>query len=99
MKKSGKDRGVEYRDDTFKSLCALDKSSDYSDKRLVMGSYFECLNERDRLIFYKRYVEEMPVGSIAMCFNMTEENVSQRLSRGRKKIQKYLTDMEKPFLQ
>ena len=45
---------------------------------------FECLKEKDREIFTARYIEGQSVKAIAARHNTSENNISKRLSRGRK---------------
>ncbi|HFJ9334997.1 TPA: sigma-70 family RNA polymerase sigma factor [Bacillus cereus] len=48
------------------------------------------LNEEDKKIFIKRYLDEYSVQEIALEFGMTRDTVYSRLSRGRKKLKKLL---------
>ncbi|MDY7517464.1 sigma-70 family RNA polymerase sigma factor [Bacillus thuringiensis] len=48
------------------------------------------LNEEDKKIFIKRYLDEYSVQEIALKFGMTRDTVYSRLSRGRKKLKKLL---------
>jgi RNA polymerase sigma factor (sigma-70 family) len=48
------------------------------------------LNEEDKKIFIKRYLDEYSVQEIALEFGMTRDTVYSRLSRGRKKLKKML---------
>lgn len=47
---------------------------------------FECLKEGDKDIFIARYIEGQSVKAIASRYNTSENNISKRLSRGRKVI-------------
>ncbi len=48
------------------------------------------LNEKDKEIFIKRYLDEYSVQEIALEFGMTRDTVYSRLSRGRRKLKKRL---------
>ncbi|EEK76778.1 RNA polymerase sigma-70 factor, ECF subfamily [Bacillus cereus R309803] len=48
------------------------------------------MNEKDKEICIKRYLDEYSVQEIALEFGMTRDTVYSRLSRGRKKLKKLL---------
>lgn len=56
----------------------------------VIRQLLKALKVADRDIFKKRYFNELPVHKIAEETNMSENNVSQRLARGRKLLRREL---------
>lgn len=52
----------------------------------TISNYLGSLKESDRNIFECRYCKEMSVKEIAAECNLTENTVSQRLSRGRRRL-------------
>ena len=60
-----------------------------------MESLLSCLNESDRKLFLKLYVEEKPVEEISREMGMKKAVIYNRLSRGKKRIRKqYLSERE-----
>ncbi|NFK30018.1 sigma-70 family RNA polymerase sigma factor [Clostridium botulinum] len=53
-----------------------------------------CLKEKDRELFYKLYIEEKEVSDITKEMGIKRETVYNRLSRGKKKIQKIFKILE-----
>ncbi|MGN2338794.1 sigma-70 family RNA polymerase sigma factor [Clostridium cagae] len=53
-----------------------------------------CLKEKDRELFYKLYIEEKEVNDITKEMGIKREAVYNRLSRGKKKIQKIFKILE-----
>ncbi len=53
---------------------------------------FDCLKEADKEIFIARYIEGRSVKSIAAQHNTAENNISKRLSRGRKLLKEHLQE-------
>ncbi|MBQ8410917.1 MAG: RNA polymerase sigma factor [Ruminiclostridium sp.] len=50
------------------------------------------LNKNYRVVIYLHYYEGYPVSEIASMLGISENNVKQRLKRGRDKLRTYLTD-------
>ncbi|MCI8377916.1 MAG: sigma-70 family RNA polymerase sigma factor [Lachnospiraceae bacterium] len=60
-----------------------------------MESMLSCLNEKDRMLFWKLYVEEEPMEEVSRETGMKKEVIYNRLSRGKRRIRKqYLKEME-----
>ncbi len=60
-----------------------------------MESMLSCLNEKDRILFWKLYVEEKPMDEVSRETGMKKEVIYNRLSRGKRRIRKrYLKEME-----
>ena len=58
-------------------------------------SLLSCLNEKDRILFWKLYVEEKPMEEVSRETGMKKAVIYNRLSRGKRRIRKqYLKRME-----
>ncbi|CDH91102.1 RNA polymerase sigma-70 factor [Clostridium botulinum B str. Eklund 17B (NRP)] len=53
-----------------------------------------CLKEKDRELFYKLYIEENEVNDITKEMGIKREIIYNRLSRGKKRIQKIFKTLE-----
>ena len=56
--------------------------------------FLDTLNETDRVIFMRRYYFSDSYADIAALTNLTEKNVSVRLTRLRNKMKDYLTERD-----
>lgn len=63
---------------------------DASDKELE--KLLKCLSEEDRDLFYRRYVYEQPITQISLETGMHRDRIYSRISRGKKKIQKFFRE-------
>ena len=60
-----------------------------------MEGMLSCLNEKDRILFWKLYVEEEPMEEVSRETGLKKEVIYNRLSRGKRRIRKqYLKEME-----
>lgn len=60
-----------------------------------MERMLSCLNEKDRILFWKLYVEEKPIEEIGRETGMQKSVIYNRLSRGKRRIRKqYLKERE-----
>ncbi|MCM1234621.1 MAG: sigma-70 family RNA polymerase sigma factor [Ruminococcus flavefaciens] len=53
-----------------------------------MESMLRCLNEKDRILFWKLYVEEKPMEEVSQEMGMKKAVIYNRLSRGKQRIRK-----------
>ena len=65
-------------------------AEDASDKELE--KLLKCLSEEDRDLFYRRYVYEQPITQISLETGMHRDRIYSRISRGKKKIQKFFRE-------
>ena len=66
------------------------QSTDENEVNEPFLELIKTLNERDKEIFIRRYLNEEDTEEIAMDLGLTTDTVYQRLSRGRKKIKRSL---------
>lgn len=60
-----------------------------------MESLLSCLNEKDRILFWKLYVEEKPMEAVSQETGIKKSVIYNRLSRGKRRIRKqYLKEVE-----
>ncbi len=83
-------RFIEYRDDVEERENTQISAQVRLLEREAMFQTLEKLDKEDRDIFVEKYFDGLSIKSIAGLHGMTEYNVAKRLSRGRKKLKKYV---------
>lgn len=80
---------VEFKEDKSKKGMDVEFEKKLLEQENLMA-LFECLKETDKDIFTARYIEGQSIKTIAGRYKTSENNISKRLSRGRKVIKEYL---------
>lgn len=62
--------------------------------KVLLNSFLETLNIRDRSVFIRRYYFSEEISDIAKEYNIKESNVRTILMRTRKKLKKYFQEVE-----
>lgn len=75
------DLDISVQDTTHEEIIKNELSDD-------INEMLNCLNEKDRELFYKLYVEEKEVDKITEETGLKRDIIYNRLSRGKKRIQK-----------
>ena len=65
---------------------------DASDEELE--KLLKCLSERDRDLFYRRYVYEQPMEQISSETGLHRDRIYSRISKGKKKIRKFFKNKD-----
>lgn len=78
----------EFQQDIYEEI--KDSNQTNEEQEEIFYLLIEALNNKDRKIFIKRYLDEYSVQEIASELGLTTDNVYSRLSRGRKKLKKIL---------
>ena len=55
---------------------------------MILVDMLNCLKEKDKDLFYKLYVEEKEISDVSSETGLKKDVIYNRLSRGKKKIQK-----------
>jgi RNA polymerase sigma-70 factor (ECF subfamily) len=76
------DLDISVQDTTYEEAIKNELSDD-------INEMLNCLNEKDRDLFYKLYVEEKEVDRITEETGLRRDVIYNRLSRGKKRIQKF----------
>ena len=75
------DLDISVEDTTYEALIKNELSDDITEM-------LNCLNEKDKDLFYKLYVEEKEINNVSEETGLKRDVIYNRLSRGKKKIQK-----------
>ncbi|MBY0597077.1 sigma-70 family RNA polymerase sigma factor [Bacillus bingmayongensis] len=78
----------EFQQDIYEEIKDSNQTNEEQEETFYL--LIEALNNKDRKIFIKRYLDEYSVQEIASELGLTTDNVYSRLSRGRKKLKKIL---------
>lgn len=57
-----------------------------SEERAEVAELFKNLNQQDRIIFIRRYLNEESIDDIARSMNLSKDYIYNRISRGKKKL-------------
>lgn len=86
-------RFIEYEEKTPENEDGIMELS--VEQGIEVSEYLDELNDLDRKLFGERYYENHSVKEIAHMNNMTENNVSKRLARGRNKMHEFAKKTDK----
>lgn len=75
------DLEISVKDTTYEVLIKNELSDD-------INEMLNCLNEKDRDLFYKLYIEEKEINDVSEETGLKKDVIYNRLSRGKKKIKK-----------
>ncbi|MBO1580784.1 sigma-70 family RNA polymerase sigma factor [Bacillus sp. XF8] len=78
----------EFQQDIYEEIKDTNQTNEEQEETFYL--LIEALNNKDRKIFIKRYLDEYSVQEIASELGLTTDNVYSRLSRGRKKLKKII---------
>lgn len=81
-------KGLEYENIDDLNISVLDSTYEIikNELSLEVEEMMNCLNEKDRDLFYKLYVEEIEVNKISEETGMKRDAIYNRVSRAKKKI-------------
>ncbi|WP_160688246.1 sigma-70 family RNA polymerase sigma factor [Clostridium sp. C2-6-12] len=84
-------KGIEYENIENLEISVKDTTDEVLIKNELndeINEILNCLNEKDRALFYKLYVEEKEINDVSEEIGLKRDVIYNRLSRGKKKIQK-----------
>lgn len=91
---SNYDVALEELEDCVASSTTIEEEMAESELTKTIESFLDSLTQENRVIFLRRYWFSDTYNDIAKQVGLTEKNVSVRLTRIRKKLQKYLLERE-----
>ena len=84
------DVALEEIEECFPAAASVEDEIEAKETAAAVGRFLETLQQRDRVLFVRRYWHAESIEDLAVLFHMSRHTVSVRLSRIRKALKAYL---------